>query len=332
MKTHLIAPMPGETVALDTDLQRRFWAVNGEAEFLAMEEEMFPEGPESYENSMPLPVVFRWETDAAESVLEIARDPEFQQIVRTYTLSAAEAEVYNLEVSSRYFWRVNGSEPSYFYVDASLPRVIRIPGLENIRDCGGWKNNEGRTYKQGMFLRGVRFENISEEGIQAFREIGLKTDLDLRAEAIGKLTKSPLGDDFKFILQPCAGYDEFWVEDGEMATKKLFDVLCDESNYPLYFHCAGGQDRTGTLAIAVGAILGIDQEILFKDYEYSQVAYPNPDMRRSRYGELLQQLLTYLDQPEFGEGDYCAKTLRALRKFGVTDEMMDKIRSILLED
>lgn len=49
--------------------------------------------------------------------------------------------------------------------------------------------------------------------------------------------------------------------------KTIFSTLADESNYPVYFHCNAGADRTGTLAFLIEAVLGVSEEDVVKDYE-----------------------------------------------------------------
>jgi protein tyrosine/serine phosphatase len=46
-------------------------------------------------------------------------------------------------------------------------------------------------------------------------------------------------------------------------------VLADESNYPIFFHCAIGTDRTGTLAYLINGLLGVPEEDLYYDYCFS---------------------------------------------------------------
>ena len=40
-------------------------------------------------------------------------------------------------------------------------------------------------------------------------------------------------------------------------------------NYPIIFHCNGGADRTGSLAFILGALQGVSEADLIKDYEFT---------------------------------------------------------------
>ena len=55
--------------------------------------------------------------------------------------------------------------------------------------------------------------------------------------------------------------------------KDIFDLLSEEKNYPVYFHCVWGADRTGTLAFLINGLLGVSYEDLVKDYEMTTFSH-----------------------------------------------------------
>ena len=72
----------------------------------------------------------------------------------------------------------------------------------------------------------------------------------------------------------------------------------------VYFHCAGGADRTGTLAFLIEALLGVSESDLSKDYELTSF-----DGSHDRYRNMstsagndyrLTDLVFYLRQARFG--------------------------------
>jgi hypothetical protein len=47
---------------------------------------------------------------------------------------------------------------------------------------------------------------------------------------------------------------------------------CVKANKPVYFHCSLGRDRTGTLAMLLLGVLGVDEGDISKEYELTQFA------------------------------------------------------------
>ena len=55
--------------------------------------------------------------------------------------------------------------------------------------------------------------------------------------------------------------------------RNVFEILADESNYPLVFHCSIGTDRTGFIAYLIGGLLGVGQEELEREFLFSNFGY-----------------------------------------------------------
>ena len=326
MQTKLLFPADGAVVPLATEAQNEFrlhsheLTSTGKIDWQHLEVKSgTPDG------SLPRPVVFAWEGEDS-AVLEIGETPDLAGARRIQGKNGS-CTVSNFQIAKTYFWRAGDSEVRSFTTEDLAPRWIRVDGTTNVRDAGGWKTEDGRRVKQGLLYRGGEMNThvcITEAGIDTMvNELGIRTDLDLRGEAVGVHTESPLG--VEYCLLPFAAYDDFAAN--PINLKEVFEILADENKYPLYYHCWGGADRTGTLAFMVGAILGVPEDDLYLDYEFTTISIWRGI--RCRSGEGMQGLVK-------GIAPYGANVKERaenfLRAHGVTDGMMDKIRTILLEE
>ena len=201
------------------------------------------------------------------------------------------------------------------------PRNIRVEGVENFRDIGGWGkfvNNAYQTYmKQGMIYRSGRFNEdkanpinvtVSSNGIKEVNNhLKIKTEIDLRRTStneVGSLTnKSVLGDNVNYIQLPMVfggeniltfkgkvSKDDYEYDNPAMI-KRFFEILADSNNYPINYHCSIGKDRTGCLSYLLEGLLGFDQETMYRDYMFTNFA--NAGMCKltditSRYGQTIE--------------------------------------------
>lgn len=324
----LISPAEGETVEICAPFQKEFYEAKKFRDIKKIIKKILKAKKAQGVFSIPAPAVFSWEPSDCEAVLEISENGDFSD-AQTVTAQGGRAEIYNLKKHTKYFWRVNGGEARSFFTDGIMPRWIYAEGMENIRDFGGEKNTDGVEIKQGLIFRGIRMEyDGAEKGFDALRKLGIKTDIDLRSEVAEKLSASPMGEDIKFILHPCTAYEGFLLEDKKESSKKLIEYFADESIYPVYFHCHGGQDRTGTLAFFLGAILGLDDKTLLREYELTMVCYPDKILSRSRKKKFKPYLKLLKKRNK--NKTYAENAVDFLYECGVTDETMNKIREIML--
>lgn len=133
----------------------------------------------------------------------------------------------------------------------------------NVRDLGGW-SCDGGTVKYGMLLRGGE-PNVSDKSLMV-DEIGIKHELQLRGTSEEPQPYSVWGIEFSHTT------NYVWLSVAESTKptwKEIFDCVFNTSNknIPLYFHCAAGADRTGTVAVMLEALLGMSQSDIDKDYE-----------------------------------------------------------------
>ena len=74
-------------------------------------------------------------------------------------------------------------------------------------------------------------------------------------------------------------------------------VFADEANYPIYMHCWGGADRTGTVAFILEGLCGVSETDLAIDYELTSFAIFGLRTRTNRgqetYADIVARIKTY---------------------------------------
>jgi hypothetical protein len=211
---------------------------------------------------------------------------------------------------------------------------VKVEGARNVRDIGGWNNlATGKVYR-GSELNTVKNHglNLTEKGRQVMREkMKIKTDLDFRAvnkDERGEFVNvSPLGADIKLLDHPISNYTSMFKQTNQYA--KVMRVFADSNNYPIYMHCWGGADRTGTVAFILQGLCGVSETDLAIDFELTSFAIFGSRQRRNRggfkYAEIIQKIKTY-------EGCTLADKFRSYAKItlGLTDKEIDAIRKNLM--
>lgn len=274
----------------------------------------------------PLPVSFAWEGESGNHILKIREKANDKAEIKIVT-DGCRAQVNNLKQGTEYIWSVDESEEYSFYTENVFPRWIDVDGGHNVRDIGGRKNTGGQTVRQGICYRGIRPEIFSEKGIAELRKLGIKTQIDLRKEAVGKFETSPIGENVKYISYVIDGYEDFTDKDSPETIKGIIEMFADESIYPVYFHCHGGADRTGTLALMLGVVFGFDSETLLREYELTMMSNPEKKMSRCRKHKIKPMIKSL--HKRYGKKtplNECA--LRFMKDCGVTEECMNEIRRI----
>jgi protein-tyrosine phosphatase len=304
--------------------------------------------PKAYpDRGLPRPVQFEWQVidpslNHARYDLLISRDENFEQARKICCLTDPRADVPNLLLGERYYWKViqqrdgapTGESPvGSFRTHTAPPRWIRVPGISNVRDLGGWAVDAGRRVRQGMLFRSTELNthiHISPEGERVLLdEIGIRTDLDLRGTADDE-DPAPALDPARVTWQPVPllAYGDIFQPAGAATIRRAFEVLADPQTYPVLIHCWAGADRTGTLAFLVNGLLGVSLDDLAHDYELTSLS---PMGLRLHTRNEFQALLNGVS--EFG-GIHTALQARIesyLLSIGVQPEQLRLLRHLLVE-
>ncbi len=257
----------------------------------------------------------------------------------SYILSSPSFTHDHLFTGRKYFWRVDAvyedktlRSSVYTFDTLMSPRTVRIEGVSNTRDFGGYITETGKRVKQGMIYRGANLDGITDAGRSYMLDtLGIATDMDVRNGS-----SRPLGDRAKFYSFNGAAY----IGDLENAEKCIIfgnevKVFADQSNYPIYLHCQIGRDRTGTLACVINALLGVDEKTLRMEYElsiFSSAGTTNtPAENLNVLHDSVNSVIRRINQ--FSGSTLAQRTENFLiSACGVTAQQIQSIRNILLED
>ncbi len=157
--------------------------------------------------------------------------------------------------------------------------------------------------------------------------LGIRTDVDLRtaAECFG-MTESPLGPNVKWVHVSSSAYGGMAEARARESFKKVFKVFLDEANYPIDFHCIAGADRTGAVGFILNGLLGVCEEELYRDWEFTAFCTSNLNFtQKDRFDHLVKVFDKY-------PGDTVNARIEAyVLSLGFTPADIAKFRGIMLE-
>ena len=257
-----------------------------------------------------------------------------------------------------YYWKATGTITNEvlgggkIHIKDAPVRWIKADGTGNMRDMGGWKTESGKTVKYEMMYRGQKIDNLTTSGIETFKQLGMKTELDLRY-ADQKMQREGTGMNYVF-LETSAQYDYIfgssYANEVKANYKKIFELLSNESNYPFYTHCSAGADRTGTFAFITNGLLGVSYEDLTRDFELTSFSSSGKRWRGNGNGGTFTQGddqmdvegnhvawgVLYNKMMEYGQKNGCTTLSQSIEYFltsyvGVPKSQIDSFKSIMLE-
>ena len=262
------------------------------------------------------------------------------------------------------------------FTTGDYPRWINARPMFNVRDMGGYMTASGKRIKQGLVYRGGEITKDTEwygtqrytddtgntqardghivtqtdEAKKIFREeMGMVNgiEIDLRSssecgksgtyKACGFAETKDKSKDIDYKLISISSYAN-GMKNNTSLIKQCFDAFAKVDTTPVYFHCYGGADRTGTVAFLLGAVLGMSYTDLVIDFELTSYS-SNPSrnyrshLRNGPWNDWPALVSYCKNDLKWGT----TKTIQEgaeeylISKCKVKQETIDTIRNIMLE-
>ena len=297
------------------------------------------EGGVRLDQPLPVPIKLASALESAGTLYVSEKDDysDAEAIKKTISKGVDSISVYNLIPGRVYNWKVeykkdDGTvevvQSGKFKTTGTL-RMLKIDNIFNVRDMGGWTGLNGYPLKYGKIVRGSRLnvngsttKIITQDGINELRRVGMRAELDMRdASNSVNATHAFFGDDCP-ILNVNQGYRSriATFADGPQSIQgilKLIEWL--KADRPVYLHCSVGADRTGTVAYLVGALCGMSEDALCKEFELTSFSADKIENEADRgtYERLIRQrdYTGRLDKNDNNESYKFAKMVDKIKTF-----------------
>ncbi len=230
----------------------------------------------------------------------------WERPVKTVSQSSLVLKNYNFAI--RFFFGFENAKGERFIASE---RLIPMENASNFRDLGGIPTKDGRVVKWGKIYRSGKLNNLSDKDLDYFNTLGINTVIDFRDDIEVEKDKSrfPTNREVKKVRTPIgdrsgnmqaqlkkqirkADQDTFdsekfvadvmrqFVDTFAYQYQPFLDLVAEEENAPLLYHCTAGKDRTGLGTGLVLAMLGVDQEVIYDDFMMSNY-YRNKQINKT---------------------------------------------------
>jgi protein-tyrosine phosphatase len=164
-------------------------------------------------------------------------------------------------------------------------RRLRMSGIYNLRDVGGYPTQAGGSVAWRTLFRSGSLHRLDRQGVAGLAALDLRTIVDLRADMeveerpsgvaglSARTVRAPIVRD-PAGLPPLAGLAaeyRYMIDDCGDSIGAAVGELCAPGALPALVHCAAGADRTGIVIALVLAVLGVPDELIEADYSLSSV-------------------------------------------------------------
>ena len=315
------------------------------------------------------PVTFLYKI-THKSLFILSLDSSFTNLVLKRKINNEMCQIYNLLRNQIYYWKIidlkthEESEIIRFQT-GDYPRAIKVDSVPNVRDFGGYLTKSGKRINQNLLFRGCELVTkkytvkgnlkknqqtqfheklLNRNGLKTLiRELNIGAEIDLRSfEESNKIKKSVLSTrkhKVDYYEHWTYSYDDIFIknEDFKKWLNDIFEIISHADRKPVYIHCWGGADRTGTICFLLGALLGMSYTDLVIEYEL--VSFNNNERSHSnlnpkydwqRFPFMIEKLVSYAKNKEIGLAFSDIVEYFLIHEFDVKREIIDNIKKIFL--
>jgi protein-tyrosine phosphatase len=169
-------------------------------------------------------------------------------------------------------------------------RHLDWPGCFNVRDLGGLPAGGGRRTAWGALVRADSLGRLTAEGWEALLDHGVRTVVDLRNEEERGEDAAPRPAEIDTVHVPLDGSRDrsFWKpieQTAEFGTPLYYRphlmrkpqlsaavlaAIARAQPGGVAFHCVGGRDRSGQIAMLALSLAGVAPNVISADYDLSR--------------------------------------------------------------
>ena len=318
------------------------------------------------DNSAPQSVTVKWDFEAptGKTVKNFSfaysqnADMSDAYTISGLSSSANKVSFYNAYLGDNYFEvtatftdnSTLASDVKVFKVTTQAPRNLKVGNMPNCRDMGGRTTYAGGKIRQGLIYRtaGNKFDNSSPINDECrnvlLNQLKVKTEINV---ANGDSNTVNLGNGV--TVKNC--YMDYGASKSDQGVggngvpfsnmsrnaeklRMVLDILKDRNNYPAFYHCRIGTDRTGIVGITLNGLLGVPFNEAIQDYCMSNFAPINgqryPHKHASSTDSNGDDPAKYIDELLAMPGkNFQEKTINALLSIGVPMSTINSIIDIM---
>lgn len=245
-------------------------------------------------------------------------------------------------------------------------RTIQLSQIYNFRDLGGYINKQGKQVRWGKIYRssslapalpiGISLRNFMVQDMAYLNNLGIRSLINLRTENQNfrfpcryqtqnnynfPLRGNPINIFFDRILSGEMKRNDviihlqdafyFILEQNPDYFSKVFEILLEESNYPVVLYCSTGTDRTGIVSALILCALDIPDDTVFSDFLLSnqKVDYESFLLNADIYPDYVQETITALYSAHTETINYVFEKI--IKNYGSLDDYFEKELDLTLK-